>query len=375
MLEATGLDAARLGTIAPAADVVGALRDGPAAALGLTAATRVVVGTGDEHGASLGAGGIRPGIVIDITGTAEPVCVAATTPVIDETGLVETHAHADPRVWLVENPGFVSGGSVAWFTEAIGSGHAPAQLDAEAAAATRPGADGVTFLPTLSGATAPRWNDLARGRLRRPVAQSRPRAPVPGAARGLHVRAARHRRSARRDGPRRRRDPRRRWRCAQPAVAPDEGGRDRAHGPGHGLGRVDGARRRDAGRGRRRDVRGSGRGRGAAGRPGAGRLRARSRRRRGPTTTPTDVIEPFSTRSSRDSRRTQRHGRPHRDDPPTPLPDPTDLDGLRRRLADDPTGRRRPIGLGTVRIGPDALRHLADDVASVRRDGPVVVLD
>ena len=163
MLEATGLDAARLGTIAPAADVVGALRDGPAAALGLTTATRVVVGTGDEHGASLGAGGIRPGIVIDITGTAEPVCVAATTPIIDETGLVETHAHADPRVWLVENPGFVSGGSVAWFTDAMGNGHAPAQLDAEAAAGTRPGADGVTFLPTLSGATAPRWNDLARG--------------------------------------------------------------------------------------------------------------------------------------------------------------------------------------------------------------------
>jgi glycerol-1-phosphate dehydrogenase [NAD(P)+] len=57
-----------------------------------------------------------------------------------------------------------------------------------------------------------------------------------------------------------------------------------------------------------------------------------------------------------------------------PLPDPTDLDGLRRQLAADPTGRQRPIGLGTVRIGPDALRHLADDVASVRRDGTVVVV-
>ena len=163
MIEATGLDAARLGTIAPATDVAGTLRHGPAAALGLTTATRVVVGTGDEHGASLGAGGIRPGIVVDITGTAEPVCVAATSPIIDATGLVETHAHADPRVWLIENPGFVSGGSVAWFTDAIGKGHTPAQLDAEAVAATGPGADGVTFLPTLSGATAPRWNDQARG--------------------------------------------------------------------------------------------------------------------------------------------------------------------------------------------------------------------
>lgn len=163
LLAATGLEAAPLGEIRAAADVAGQLRPAAAAALGLTTATRVVVGTGDEHGACLGAGGIRPGIVVDITGTAEPVGVAAATPVIDATGLVETHGHADPRVWLVENPGFVSGGSVSWFREAIGGGAEPALLDAEATAATGPGADGVTFLPTLSGATAPRWNDAARG--------------------------------------------------------------------------------------------------------------------------------------------------------------------------------------------------------------------
>ena len=163
MLQATGIDAGRLGTIAAAADVAGTLRPDAADALGLTTTTRVVVGTGDEHGAALGAGGIRPGIVVDITGTAEPVGVAATSPVVDETGLVETHGHADPRVWLVENPGFVSGGSVAWFTEAFGGGATAAELDDEATAGTAPAADGVTFLPTLSGATAPRWNDRARG--------------------------------------------------------------------------------------------------------------------------------------------------------------------------------------------------------------------
>jgi xylulokinase len=61
----------------------------------------------------------------------------------------------------VENPGFVSGGSISWFLATFGGGSAAA-LDAEAAAAT-PGADGITFLPTLSGSTAPRWNDAARG--------------------------------------------------------------------------------------------------------------------------------------------------------------------------------------------------------------------
>ncbi len=163
LLAATGLEAGRLGTVRAAADPAGTLRPGPAEELGLTTRTVVVTGTGDEHGACLGAGGIVSGLVIDITGTAEPVGVAAADLVIDETGLVETHGHADPRVWLVENPGFVSGGSVSWFRTAIADGAAPADLDDEAERSTTPGSDGVTFLPTLSGATAPRWNDAARG--------------------------------------------------------------------------------------------------------------------------------------------------------------------------------------------------------------------
>ena len=163
MLDLTAIDAARLGTICAATDVVGGLRYAAAEAIGLTTATTVVAGTGDEHGASLGAGAIRPGIVVDIAGTAEPVCVAAVTPTIDPTGLVETHGHADPRVWLVENPGFVSGGSVSWFRGAFANGAPPSELDGEAASGTGPGSDGITFLPTLSGATTPRWNDRARG--------------------------------------------------------------------------------------------------------------------------------------------------------------------------------------------------------------------
>lgn len=67
------------------------------------------------------------------------------------------------------------------------------------------------------------------------------------------------------------------------------------------------------------------------------------------------------------------------------LPDPTDLDGLRRRLEDgagglggagteEPARGRRPIGLGRVRIGSNALAALPGDVAAIRRDGPVVVM-
>jgi len=159
MLDATGIDPARLAPIAAARSVAGTLRPAVAADLGLGPHCRVVVGTGDEHGACLGAGAISEDVLCDITGTAEPVACASTRPVIDPTGLVETHAHADERVWLVENPGFVSGGSVRWYLDL--TGQQEGSLDA--AATVPPGSDGITFLPALSGSTTPRWNEHARG--------------------------------------------------------------------------------------------------------------------------------------------------------------------------------------------------------------------
>ena len=74
---------------------------------------------------------------------------------------METHAHAITGLLLVENPGFVSGGCTLWCAQSM-LGTDQAGLFAQAAQAPA-GADGVLFLPTLSGATVPRWNDRMRG--------------------------------------------------------------------------------------------------------------------------------------------------------------------------------------------------------------------
>jgi xylulokinase len=76
--------------------------------------------------------------------------------------LVETHCHADPDLWLLENPGFVSGGNYRWLRDQFAHDQTYALLDAEAAAIP-PGAEGLTFLPSLMGAMAPTWNESARG--------------------------------------------------------------------------------------------------------------------------------------------------------------------------------------------------------------------
>lgn len=162
MAEAFEIDLNKLAPVSAATATLGRLRPNMAEQLGLDVGTAIMVGCGDEHAACLGSGVDRPGIVGDIAGTAEPVCAASKEALFDTTRLVETHCHADPDLWLLENPGFVSGGNYRWFRDQFAKGETYPVLDAEAARVP-PGAEGLTFLPSLMGAMAPTWNESARG--------------------------------------------------------------------------------------------------------------------------------------------------------------------------------------------------------------------
>lgn len=158
---AAAIDPEMLPAVAPATQVAGRLTAHAAEALGLPRDCRVIVGTGDEHAASLSAGVVAPGVIADVTGTAEPVTAAAGEPVFDDTRLVETHGHAVEGAYLIENPGFVSGGSTLWL--ATGVLQVPQSAVFDLAAQAPPASDGVLFLPALTGSTAPRWNAAMRG--------------------------------------------------------------------------------------------------------------------------------------------------------------------------------------------------------------------
>lgn len=161
LLDAADLDVGRLPEIADSTAVAGQVTVAAADELGLAPDCLVAVGCGDEHAAAMGAGVLTAGPVCDIAGTAEAVAVASARLVFDPNGLVETHAHADPRTWLIENPGFVSGGSVRWFNDTIA--RTTFKHLTELAAGIAPGAGAVIFVPALSGAMTPRWNGRARG--------------------------------------------------------------------------------------------------------------------------------------------------------------------------------------------------------------------
>ena len=172
LLEATGIEPERLPDLGPAPRPVGTIRPAFAEATGLDPGTVAAVGCGDEMAATLGAGVFEPGEVCDVVGTAEPVCAASDAPREDPTMLVECHPHADPDGWLLENPGFVSGGNLRWWRDHFAPLERQAERDggsdayealARDAAAVPAGSEGVVFLPCMQGAMAPEWNGAARG--------------------------------------------------------------------------------------------------------------------------------------------------------------------------------------------------------------------
>jgi len=172
VLAATGIDPATLPELAAGTASVGTVTPAFAEASGLDPGTVVAVGCGDEMAATLGAGVFSPGEVCDVVGTAEPVCAASEAPREDPTMLVECHPHADPDAWLLENPGFVSGGNLRWWRDHFGAAEREAEgrgdgdaydLLSAPAAEVPPGSEGLVFLPCMQGAMAPEWNGAARG--------------------------------------------------------------------------------------------------------------------------------------------------------------------------------------------------------------------
>ena len=160
LLELFEIDGSELPAIADAADSAGTLSAEGSRLTGLRAGITVAVGTGDDFSTPLGAGVVAPGRLACILGTAEVVGAVHPKPVIDDKGLVQTHAFPGGN-FFIENPGWLSGGALTWFKKILQLRNV-GELDQLAHSVT-PGSEGLTFLPGLSGTMAPEWIASARG--------------------------------------------------------------------------------------------------------------------------------------------------------------------------------------------------------------------
>jgi xylulokinase len=142
--------------------VTGVVSATAAEATGLRAGTRVVAGGGDQAANAVGVGAIAPGVVALSLGTSGVVFATTETPLRDPAGQVHAFCHAVPGRWHMMTVMLSAAGSLRWFRDALAPGETYEGLTA-AAGTVAPGADGLIFLPYLTGERSPHPDPLARG--------------------------------------------------------------------------------------------------------------------------------------------------------------------------------------------------------------------
>jgi len=163
VLRAAGLRRSQLPRLVAPAAPAGALSREAARASGLRAGTPLVAGGGDQQCSGLGAGAIRPGVLVVTLGTAAVPLLACGRFRPDPLRRVTCVAHAAPGLWEREGLQNGAGSSLTWLAAVLGRPRGlPPDLFREAARLP-PGAGGALFLPYLTGASSPHWDATARG--------------------------------------------------------------------------------------------------------------------------------------------------------------------------------------------------------------------
>lgn len=157
----TGLSVERIPGRIPSGAVLGPLLVGPAAELGLEPGIPVVAGMADAHASFLGAGLLEPGDAIDTGGTSGGFAVYIDRP-IDLPGVFGAAAPIPGR-WFLGGAMNATGKALDWLREDVLRGTLTTEELLAEAAAVPPGADGLVFLPYLSGERSPIWDPAARG--------------------------------------------------------------------------------------------------------------------------------------------------------------------------------------------------------------------
>lgn len=153
-------------------EVTGALSRAAAEKTGLPAGIPVVAGGGDQAAGGVGCGIVRTGVLSASLGTSGVVFAFADSVSTDPQGRVHTFCHAVPGKWHVMGVMLSAGGSLQWFrnmlcreeiAKAAETGRDAYEFITEAAAEVPAGAEGLLFLPYLTGERTPHKDPYAKG--------------------------------------------------------------------------------------------------------------------------------------------------------------------------------------------------------------------
>jgi len=188
VLEALEIPAAWLPPTFEGPEVTSVISKAAAETTGLRAGTPVVGGGGDQAAGAVGVGAVEPGIVSLVLGTSGVVFASTGGPFIEPEGRLHAFCHSVPGTWHLMGVMLSAAGSLQWFRDTLAPDLSFDALTADAAAVPA-GAEGLLFLPYLTGERTPYPDPLARaGFVGLTLRHARPhmtRAVLEGVAFGL----------------------------------------------------------------------------------------------------------------------------------------------------------------------------------------------
>jgi xylulokinase len=140
----------------------GFISAGASTETGLPEGIPVVAGGGDQAAGGVGVGAVREGIVSLALGTSGVVFATSDSPRIEPEGRLHAFCHAVPDRWHMMGVMLSAAGSLRWFRDSLAP-ETPFDTLLEPAKTISPGAQGLLFLPYLTGERTPHPDPLARG--------------------------------------------------------------------------------------------------------------------------------------------------------------------------------------------------------------------
>ena len=172
ILEKLEIDRALLGKVYESPEVTGTLTAAAAKLLGLTTATVVAGGAGDNAAAAVGTGTVRDGRAFTTIGTSGVVFAHSSKITIDPKGRVHTFCCAVPGCWHVMGVTQAAGLSLSWYLDTFCADYKEkAKLAAvgfydyinQQAASVPMGSNKLLYLPYLMGERTPHLDPDCRG--------------------------------------------------------------------------------------------------------------------------------------------------------------------------------------------------------------------
>jgi len=139
---------------------------------GLAPGTPIVSGAGDQAAQALGSAAVRPGVISITIGTSGVVFVTTAKYRYDPHGRLHAYCHAVPGRWHLMGVMLAAGDSLKWLRDTFGKAmeHPASRKKGDPyerllgpSAQVPAGAEGLIFLPYLSGERTPHADPNARG--------------------------------------------------------------------------------------------------------------------------------------------------------------------------------------------------------------------